>query len=195
MFTGIITHTGTVTQVTSSRITVRAPRGIVEKLVRGASIAVDGACLTVVAKERDTFTTDIMEETARVTTLGALRKGARINLELPAMPTSFLAGHIVQGHVDGVGTVKKITEEKNCHLLTIAVPTSLVRYVVPKGSIAINGVSLTVIAAHKNNVTVGIIPHTRGSTNLGLLVVGSCVNIEMDVLAKYCERLATRERV
>lgn len=189
MFTGIITHTGTIKSATPSRIVVRAPRGMVGKLRRGASIAVDGACLTVTDKTEGTFTADIMEETARVTTLGSLRSGAVMNLELPATPMSFLAGHIVQGHVDGIGIVKKITNAGNSHVLAIAIPKTVVRCVVPKGSIAINGVSLTVMSVRGSVVEIGIIPHTGDVTNLYALVVGSRVNIEVDILAKYVQRL------
>jgi len=156
------------------------------------SVAVNGACLTVVGKKGISFIADIMPETARRTTLGRLRRKTPVNLELPATPASFLSGHIVQGHIDGIGSVKKIVKDGGSHILTIAIPRVLGRYIVPKGSVAINGVSLTIITARSSMFTAGIIPHTFRVTMLGTLAPGDTVNIEVDVLAKYAEKFARK---
>ncbi len=194
MFTGIITKTGTVIEAAPSRVAVRAERNTVRKLPIGGSVALDGVCLTVVSKKRDMFAADIMQETARKTTIGEMAHGHIVNLELPATPASFLSGHIVQGHVDGIGVVKKITAAKNRRIIEVAFPASLARYVASKGSIALNGVSLTIISIRSNRFIVGIIPHTWKATALFTLKLGSRVNIETDVLAKYVERLSARKK-
>lgn len=185
MFTGIITETGVVAARTLSRISIRANRRLIGALNRGMSISVDGACLTTVARKKDTFSADIMTETARKTSLAKRRVGDLVNLELPATPSSFLAGHIVQGHVDGIGTIQEIRKIGSGRTLKITVPRSLTRHIVYKGSIAVNGISLTVIEARKDHFTVGIIPHTWSTTNLRAVKRGDKVNLEADVLAKY----------
>lgn len=192
MFTGIITETGVVSSRAPARISIRASRNFVRALARGASVALDGACLTVVAKGKNSFSADIMPETARRTTLSDLRRGTSVNLELPATPASFLSGHIVQGHVDGVGTVEEIRKDGSDRILKIAIPRNLARYVVSKGSIALNGISLTVIQAGRGYFTVGIIPHTWNTTNLCTVMRGNAVNVEVDVLAKYVEKLVKK---
>lgn len=189
MFTGIITETGTIAARTQSRVSIRASRRLIGALDRGMSISVDGACLTVIARDKNTFSADIMPETARKTSLANLRLGDLVNLELPATPASFLSGHVVQGHVDGVGTIKEIRKDGSDRILKAAVPRALARYIVPKGSIAMNGISLTVIQAARGYFTVGIIPHTWSATNLRTAKRGDVVNIEVDVLAKYAEKL------
>src|SRR3990167_2548666 len=160
MFSGIISHIGSVAESRGGRLAISAPRNFVGKLGIGSSVAVNGACLTVVGKKGGAFVADIMPETARRTTLGRLRKNAIVNLELPATPKSFLSGHIVQGHVDGIGAVKKVKKDENQVTLSISIPRQLSRYIVAKGSIAVNGVSLTVIDAKPGSFSVGIIPHT-----------------------------------
>ncbi|HEY9585146.1 MAG TPA: riboflavin synthase [Candidatus Paceibacterota bacterium] len=192
MFTGIITETGTVASVSRSNIAIRASAPFVRKLRRGASVAVDGACLTVVAKDARSFTADIMPETQKRTALGALRRHDTVNLELPATPSSFLSGHIVQGHIDGIGTVKKILKKSTGHIFSFSVLPSIARYIVPKGSVAIQGVSLTVISVRSTTFTVGVIPHTLRATAMRRLVPEDTVNIEVDVLAKYAERFAQK---
>lgn len=188
MFTGIITETGVVTTRTRSRISLRTSQRFIRKLTRGASVAVDGACLTVVGKKARVFSADIMPETVGRTTLGHLSRGVCVNLELPASPTSFLSGHVVEGHIDGIGTLTKIAQKGNSRMLTFSIPRTLSKYVVEKGSITVNGVALTVIESGKNHFTVGIIPHTRKATNLSALKRGDKINIEVDVLAKYVEK-------
>ncbi len=192
MFTGIITHTGTISRASELNIAIRTRRGILGKLDRGTSISVDGACLTVVSKEKDSFTADIMLETARRTTLSSLRRGTKVNLELPSTPSSLLSGHIVQGHIDGIGTLKQIRIRGTDRILSITIPRTISQYVVEKGSIAINGISLTVIEARYSYFTVGIIPHTWETTMLREITPGSHVHIEVDVLAKYIEKLINK---
>jgi riboflavin synthase len=188
MFTGIITESGMIRSRSRSGISIRASRTLVHKLNLGVSIAVDGACLTVVKKDKNTFSAGIMPETARKTTLSAFRRGVHVNLELPATPATFFSGHIVQGHVDGVGIVQDIRKDGSGRLLKIVIPSTLARYVVPKGSVALNGISLTVVGSGRDHFTVGIIPHTLKVTNLCTLQRGDAVNIEVDVLAKYVEK-------
>lgn len=193
MFTGIITEVGAVESTTSSSISIRAPRSA-RRARSGGSIAVDGACLTVSRKRGGVIEADVMPETARRTTFGELQRGTRVNLELPATPASFLGGHIVQGHVDGTGVVADVQKRGNSRLLTIAIPAELSRLLVPQGSVAINGVSLTVIDSGRRSFTVGIVPHTWSATALNGLRAGERVNIETDVLAKYVLKRAHRAR-
>jgi len=188
MFTGIITETGTLESRTRSRVAIRASRGFVRALTIGTSVSVSGVCLTVVEKGRGFFLADIMPETVRRTTLGTLRKGDHSNLELPATPASFLSGHIVQGHVDGVGVVKKITREGNSHILSIEVIPSIARQIAEKGSIAVDGISLTVISTRRSGFTVGIIPHTKKMTTLRSVKKGDTVNIEIERATDYARR-------
>jgi len=189
MFTGIITETGTISERTESAISIRARAPFVRRLTRGASVAVNGVCLTVVAKRKSAFRAEIMEETAYRTTLGRLERGACVNLELPATPRTFLAGHIVQGHVDGIGTLLDIKHKRNSRVLRFSIPLKLSKYIVEKGSIAINGISLTVVEAGKRDCVVSIVPHTWENTSIGVMKEGDEANIETDVLAKYVERL------
>lgn len=189
MFTGIITEMGTVMQISRTKIAIRASGILLRKLDIGTSIAVDGACLTVVKNDRGSFVANVMPETTRRTTLQKLCSGDAVNLELPATPSSFLSGHIVQGHVDGMATVKKIGKDGTSHVLTIELPESLARFVVEKGSVAVNGISLTIIDVGTSSFTVGIIPHTWKTTNLHALKTGNQVNVETDIMAKYIEKI------
>ena len=195
MFTGIITHTGTVADKTRTTLAVHAERDILRTLKKGGSIAVDGMCLTVTKKTADSFSADVMPETFKRTHFGTLKNGDVINLELPATPQTFLSGHIVQGHVDAVGTVKEIKKDGNQHTLAISIPRQFYRYIVSKGSVTVNGVSLTVIEAKPGSFSVGVIPHTWESTMFRTLKPKTPVNIEVDVLAKYIERFSSTKDV
>jgi riboflavin synthase len=191
MFTGIITHLGKVKEKGNFRLTVESDRELLKNLVKGTSISVNGICLTVVSPEKNSFTIDYMPETAKKTNIDSLGSSDLVNLELSATPQTFLAGHIVQGHVDGVGNIAEIKIEKNSKIFRIKIPKQLLKYLVPKGSIAVNGISLTVIDVDENSFTVGIIPHTWEKTMLHRSKTGDLVNIEVDVLAKYIEKLIT----
>lgn len=192
MFTGIITHTGTVADKTRNTLAIHAERDILRTLKKGESIAVNGMCLTVTAKTGNSFSADVMPETFKRTNFGTLTNGDSVNLELPATPKTFLSGHIVQGHVDAVGIVNGIKKDGNQFTLSISIPRQLSRYISSKGSITVNGVSLTVIGAKPGGFSVGIIPHTWESTMFRALKPKAEVNIEVDVLAKYLEKLITK---
>ncbi len=192
MFTGIITHTGKLQKKHGASATFHASAAVCRRLRAGGSIAVNGACLTVVRARRASFDVDIMPETEAKTTLGLLERGQVVNLELPVTPNTFLSGHIVQGHIDGIGLVKSMGQEGNSRILEIRIPQTLSRYVVPKGSITINGVSLTVISVRAHSFTVGIIPHTWESTAMCTLKIDDSINLEVDILAKYVEQLLTK---
>lgn len=193
MFTGIITHLGKVKQKSSTRLVIEPDKGFMDKVSEGLSIAIDGICLTVVGFDKKTFSIDFMPETARKTNIEQLRIGSTVNLELPATGETFLSGHIVQGHVDGVGTIKSITPEGNSYLFVFGLPKDLAKYMVPKGSITVNGISLTIIDIAKDTFSVGIIPHTWECTMLHTSKIGEKVNIEVDVLAKYIEKLLKKQ--
>ncbi|MDQ4005802.1 MAG: riboflavin synthase [Actinomycetota bacterium] len=189
MFTGIIEELGRVeTADDGARIDVRAPvvSGDAEP---GASIAVNGACLTVVERNGDVLSFDLAAETARRTTLGDLDDGDVVNLERPVTLMTRLGGHMVQGHVDGVGTVRAVDPAEGGSTMTIDIPPELARYVVEKGSIAVDGVSLTVAASRGDALEVALIPHTLAATTLGRRAPGDVVNIEVDILAKHVERI------
>jgi len=171
----------------SSRLRVRGD--VVEGTVEGDSIAVNGVCLTVTALTADAFTADVMGETLRRTTLGDLHSGDPVNLERAATATTRLGGHLVQGHVDGVGRVAHRAPAGAFDEVTVALPPALMRYVVEKGSIALDGVSLTVASVAEAEIIVGLIPETLQRTTWGSRTVGDEVNIEVDVIAKYVERL------
>jgi riboflavin synthase len=188
MFTGIIQTTGKVKKLTESQIIVEAPQ-IADELVKGSSIAVDGACLTVVGLTEDSFFADFMPETLSKTVIGKYKIGHVVNLELPLTLNGRIEGHIVTGHVDSVGEISDITQDSNSYILTIKIPKKLDRQIVEKGSIAVNGISLTVISSKDSKFSVGIIPHTWKLTNLHALKKGDKVNIETDVLAKHIEKL------
>ena len=175
-------------------LTIRAERDIARKLKKGDSIAVQGMCLTVTEKRGDSFSADVMPETFKRTNFSSLTAKSIVNLELPATPKSFLSGHIVQGHIDTVGTVKGIKKEGNQFTLSISIPRQLSRYISSKGSITVNGVSLTIIEAGLSRFSVGIIPHTWKSTMFHTLKPKFLVNIEVDILAKYTEKLLSNSR-
>lgn len=189
MFTGIITSLGKVIDKRASRLTVGTDKEFIRGLSLGSSVAVDGICLTVVSKKSISFSVDYMPETEKKTNLRYLKVQDLVNLELPATPTTFLSGHIVQGHIDGVVNLRSFLKDGNGYIFKFSVPNLLAKYIVEKGSIVINGISLTVIEAGKDFFTVGIIPHTFEKTMLYTLKLGEKVNIEVDILAKYLKRL------
>ena len=195
MFTGIVEEVGVVTELavmdSDGRLSVRAPR-VVADARHGDSIAVNGVCLTVVSVDGDVFTADVMPETVRRTSLSRLARGDRVNVEPALTPQSRLGGHVVQGHVDGVGTVRSRDPGPRWDTVRIDVPDGLTRYLAAKGSVAVDGVSLTVAEVDDGSFTVGLIPTTLADTTLGERKAGDEVNLEVDVLAKYVERLLTR---
>ncbi len=194
MFTGIVEELGEVARLElgeeSARIVVRGPL-VVEDASSGSSIAVNGCCLTVVELdvEAGTFAADVMLETLRRTSLAGLVAGSVVNLERPVPAGGRLGGHVVQGHVDGTGTVLERTPGDRWELVRVGLPADLARYVVEKGSIAVDGISLTVASVDDTSFTVSLIPETLARTTLGRRAPGEPVNLEVDVLAKYVERL------
>ncbi|MEV7702836.1 riboflavin synthase [Streptomyces sp. NPDC088922] len=192
MFTGIVEELGEVTAVEklddASRFRLRGPV-VTEGAKHGDSIAVNGVCLTVVGLGENEFTADVMAETLDRSSLGALAPGSRVNLERPVALGGRLGGHLVQGHVDGTGHIVERKVSENWELVTVSLPAGLARYVVEKGSITVDGVSLTVVDAGPDFFTISLIPTTLALTTLGLKQPGDPVNLEVDVLAKYVERL------
>ncbi len=197
MFTGLVEHVGTIEslerRVDGARIRVNAGP-LAASLAKSASIAVNGCCLTAIEISKKSFSADLSGETLRRTSLGEMKPGTRVNLERPLTAEKELGGHFVQGHVDGVGRVTRLESEGANWWLGVKVPADLTRYVAMKGSIALDGISLTVAAWHDGVIEAAIIPYTYDHTNLSSLSVGDAVNVECDVLAKYVERLlAARE--
>jgi riboflavin synthase len=192
MFTGIVEHQGVIASLESSaeggRLRVRTPE-LAPQLTVSASIAVNGCCLTVVERDAETFAADLSGETLRRTSFGELREGARVNLERPLTAGKELGGHFVQGHVDGVGRVTRLVQEGQNWWLGVRLPDDLARYVAMKGSIALDGISLTVAGWEDGIVETAIIPYTYEHTNIGRMALGDAVNVECDILAKYVERL------
>jgi riboflavin synthase len=195
MFTGIVEELGVVEaledQGDAVRLTVRGPH-VTGDAGLGDSIAVNGCCLTVAGRDGETFTADVMRETLDKTSLGSLEPGGRVNLERAVTPQTRLGGHIVQGHVDGTGTIVRREPSEHWEVVEVALPAGLARYVVDKGSIAVDGVSLTVVEAGEESFTVSLIPETLARTTLGHKGPGEPVNLEVDVVAKYVERLVAR---
>ncbi|MFC4561477.1 riboflavin synthase [Nocardiopsis mangrovi] len=196
MFTGIVEELGEVTAITpvgdtagdAARITLRGPL-VASDAAHGDSIAVNGVCLTVTGATGEGFTADVMKETLDRSSLGALAPGSPVNLERAAKVSSRLGGHIVQGHVDGTGHILERTPGSQWETVRISLPAGLARYVVEKGSITVDGVSLTVAAVGPDSFTVSLIPTTLDLTTLGRKDAGAPVNLEVDVIAKYVERL------
>jgi len=192
VFTGIVEELGSVLAVKelgdAALIELSAPL-VTSDAKHGDSIAVNGVCLTVVEVAGETFTADVMKETLNRSSLGALVPGDPVNLERAALLGSRLGGHIVQGHVDGVGTLRSRQPAEQWEVLTFGLPERLSRYLVEKGSITVDGVSLTVVSVTADQFTVSLIPTTLRGTTLGARRVGDPVNLEVDVLAKYVERL------
>jgi riboflavin synthase len=190
VFTGLVQDLGTVTAVDASDDGVRLAVESGLELSEGDSVAVNGVCLTATAVGDGGFRADVMNETLRRSSLAGLEAGSRVNLELPLRAADRLGGHFVQGHVDGVGGVWDFRDEGFSRVVTIGMPAELMRYVVEKGSITVDGVSLTVSALGDDWLQVSLIPETLERTILGEIGVGQSVNLEVDVLAKYVERLA-----
>ncbi len=199
MFTGLVQETGRVAALKRltarngrelTRITIAA-KNVPKELKTGDSVAVSGVCLTAVLVKRKEFSADLANETIQRTSLARLKKGSVVNLELPARPQDRLGGHIVQGHVDGIGKLVSFRQIKGRDdwRLVIEIPSSLVRYVVAQGSICVEGISLTVAAIEEEGLEIAIIPHTFEQTNLRGLRPGDPVNLEVDVLAKYVEKM------
>jgi riboflavin synthase len=191
VFTGLVADLGTVAGVDATpdgvRLAIASP--LAGGLAEGDSIAVNGVCLTAVDVGGERFGADVMRETLRRSSLARVRAGSRVNLELALAAHARLGGHIVQGHVDGVGTVDAVREDGFARVVTIAAEADLLRYVVEKGSIAVDGVSLTVARVDEAGFDVSLIPETLRRTNLGDAGAGTPVNLEVDILAKYVEKL------
>ncbi|MFH0776212.1 MAG: riboflavin synthase [Patescibacteria group bacterium] len=192
MFTGIITELGVIKKIfrdgDNTVFTIAAPR-IARNLKKGDSIAINGACHTVVKKAGQSFAVESMPETLRRTNFGDFQIGSKVNLERPVGVSGSFDGHFVSGHIDGVGQILKIQKDKNSKIFTLAIPKNLTKFVVEKGSISLDGISLTVIAIRGDEIEVGIIPHTLKVTNLGIREVGEKINVEADLLAKHVAKL------
>jgi riboflavin synthase len=191
MFTGLVQGVGRVAAIDRSpdgaRIKIETP--LSRELQTGDSIAVNGVCLSAAALENGSFAAEAMNETLARSALGDLAPGARVNLELPVRAGDRLGGHVVQGHVDGVGTIESVAEDGFARRVRVEAPPELLRYVIEKGSIAVDGVSLTVAGLDDRSFTVSLIPETLQRTKLGHAEPGDRVNLEVDVLAKYVEKL------
>ncbi len=196
MFTGLIADVGSVTalELGGAGATLEIDTRLAGELGEGDSIAVNGVCLTATEIRDGGFQAEAMIETLERSTLGALGAGARVNLELPLRATDRLGGHVVQGHIDGTGMISELREEGFARVLAIGTGSALERYLVEKGSVAVDGVSLTVSALREHGFEVSLIPETLKQTNLGGAAVGDRVNLEVDVLAKHVERLLERRR-
>jgi riboflavin synthase len=192
MFTGLVEAVGELVERTATgggcRLTISSP--LARELAPGDSVAVNGVCLTVTRAERDEMSAEAGPETVRVTTLGSLQEGAAVNLERPLRADSRLGGHFVQGHVDAVGQIEGIRTEAEFHWLTVAFPRRLAPYMVPKGSIAIDGISLTIARLDDERFDIQIVPFTMQHTNLGRAEVRDRVNLECDMVGKYVVRAA-----
>ena len=192
MFTGIIEELGTVEAIEDQgdavRLSVRGPL-VVSDAGEGDSIAVNGCCLTVTTHDGEMFTADVMRETLDKTSLGDFEAGTRVNLERAVTADKRLGGHIVQGHVDGTGTIRSRTPSEHWEVVEIDLPEGLGRYLVDKGSITVDGVSLTVVTTTDDTFTVSLIPETLARTTLGIKQPGDVVNLEVDVIAKHVEKL------
>ena len=192
MFTGIVEELGEVVAVEplqdASRLTVRGPL-VTSDAGHGDSISVNGVCLTVVSSADGAFTADVMAETLRRSSLGDVRAGSPVNLERAVRVSDRLGGHVVQGHVDGTGSIERVTPDEHWTVVRISLPEQLRRYVVEKGSITVDGVSLTVSGIEDGWFEVSLIPTTLALTTLGAKGVGDAVNLEVDVMAKYVEKL------
>ena len=191
MFTGIVEELGVVRKAKNRgvlELEIEAP-GIARELKRGDSVAVNGVCLTATSTGRRRFTTEAMQETISLTTIGQLRKGQKVNLELAARLQDRIGGHLVQGHVDGMAKAVRLEPDEGSRRIWFEADDELLRYMVPKGSVTIDGVSLTLVEVGRSTFQVAIIPHTLQETTLGALAREDKVNVEVDVLAKYVERL------
>ena len=191
MFTGIVEEVGVVAKISDNALTVRASK-VTEDLKQGDSIAVNGACLTAVSFSPSEFSVDLSPETMRRTSLGQLSGGRPVNLERALLVSDRMGGHIVQGHVDGTGRIMSTKPEGDSIIFRIGVPKRLNHYIVEKGFVAVDGISLTVVKRSASSFTVAVIPYTLDNTSLASLSVGDRVNLEADILAKYVESLLDR---
>ena len=191
MFTGIVEELGTVRSASPERIVVTC-RTVTEDSPIGASMSVNGVCLTVVKNDGESLTFDVSPETRARSTLGVLAEGSPVNLERPVTLATRLGGHLVQGHVDAVGTIARLDRNGEGAVLTVEAPDAVARYLVEKGSVAVDGVSLTVASRNGGSFDVALIPHTLDVTTLGSARPGDSVNLEVDVIAKYVERMVAR---
>jgi riboflavin synthase len=197
MFTGLVQELGFINSINKSEssavLTIQAPKSVAS-INKGDSIAINGVCLTAIEVGSDSFSADVMVQTLRMTNLGNLQAGSSVNVELSARLDSMMGGHIVQGHVDGLAKVVERTPGEKWEKFVVEIPQSLTSYIVNQGSIALDGVSLTVgeINDDNNQVTVWLIPETLEKTNLSQKIVGDTVNVEVDVLAKYVQRLINK---
>ncbi len=198
VFTGIVEEMGSVKNIvygsSSIKLSIECTT-VIEGTVKGDSIAVNGICLTVTELGGNWFTADVMPETIRKTGLEKLKPGGKVNLERALRLTGRLGGHIVSGHIDGTGTITGLKKEDNAVLITITAPEQIMKYIVQKGSVALDGTSLTIADLTTNNFTVSLIPLTRGFTILGFKSIGDKVNIECDVIGKYVEKMITGRTV
>ncbi|CCG55705.1 riboflavin synthase subunit alpha [Brachyspira pilosicoli WesB] len=190
MFTGIVEEIGTVKSVQSKVITIEASK-IFDDLHLGDSVAVNGTCLTVSSFGNKIFNADVTQETFNRTNLRSLKNGSKVNLERAMTLSGRFGGHIVSGHIDGVGSIKSMKKDDNAIILTIEVSKHLMKYIVEKGSVAVDGISLTVASLTDNSFSIAVIPHTLKETVLYYKKEGDKVNIENDVIGKYVERLLT----
>lgn len=192
MFTGIIEEVGSVASIRkgahSCVLTVNASR-VLEDVHLGDSIATNGVCLTVTSFTSHSFSADVMHETLNRSSLGSLHIGSPVNLERAMLAGGRFGGHIVSGHIDGVGTISSMKEDDNAVWYTVEAPSNILRYIIEKGSITLDGISLTVAKVTNSNFSVSIIPHTRVQTNLASKKVGDVLNLENDLVGKYVERL------
>ncbi len=193
MFTGIVEEIGKVTELGSGRLSVEALK-VLDGTKLGDSISVSGACLTVISVSKNDFSVEVMPETIRRTNLGRLHYGDRVNLERAVPADGRFGGHFVQGHVDDVGKVLSVTPEEGAFIARISAPSYLMLYVVSKGFIAVDGVSLTVIDCDDFSFSVSLVDFTRKHTTLGIIKPGDVVNLEVDIMAKYVERLQQRDK-
>jgi len=188
MFTGIVEEVGTVRSAGAGRLTVAA-RKVLDDTKLGDSVAVNGVCLTVVEMASDSFSVDVMPETLRRTNLGSLKAGDRVNLERPLAVGGRFGGHFVQGHIDGTSRVVSVTPERDAILLRFEAPPEIMRYIVEKGFIAVDGVSLTVVECSSTAFGVSLVAYTQRNSTLGGKKPGDVANLEVDIIAKYVERL------
>jgi riboflavin synthase len=195
VFTGIVEKVGTVRKARASRglleLEIEA-KGLDGQVKRGDSVAVAGVCLTATGTRRHRFSAQAMTETLDRTTLGSLRRGGRVNLELPVRASDRLGGHIVQGHVDGIARVMRADDDDGALRVWLSVADDVLKYLVPKGSVTLDGVSLTVVEVGPTSFQVALIPHTLKATTFNDIAIGDRFNVEVDVLAKYVERLMER---
>jgi riboflavin synthase len=192
MFTGLVEAVGQIVerQPQSGGARVRIATPFVSELTPGDSVAVNGVCLTVIAVDGDGFQADLGPETLRVTTLGSLDRGALVNLERPLRADSRFGGHFVQGHVDGVGLVENLRQDADFHWLTLSFPAALAPYFVPKGSIAVDGISLTIAALGQGRLDIMVLPYTLEHTNIKAMKIRDRANLECDMIGKYVVRAA-----